>query len=1515
MVLLSGSPQVRILRLIDGQHNDGVLYRLQKQWVLHFMLGSSLASRDVTIYTNVPEDENAYSRSKYRKLDWNVAANLSGDKLDDFAPLTLQTAGSFQYYFEYDGKKAGSGYFIVDPTLRVGADSRVLPLDAVCMQTILPKLLGKFSTWKERLQVGKESGYNVFHFTPVQELGISKSSYSIADQLVLNPDFSEESSETVAMNDLKILVDFLCHNWNMLSVTDVVWNHTAKNSAWLKLNPECAYNLSNSPYLRPAYVLDRAIFHLTLDIEKGKYEEFKERKIQGSEDLETLKKILENDIIPLLKLHEFFQVNVEEETAKFRNALSTNRSPLQKSDETIAILQDPTYTRLGSTVDMKVALNQFNSIEFNVDESVQAFKDTIIWLNKVKEEETAKDMEGAVANILSTVTYERLADHGPKHVKIAADCPLVTTYFNHPFPHTSPTDEEAQIMEDEANCKLIMAYNGWVMGADALKNFADSPGLVYFRRELICWGDSVKLRYGLEPADCPALWERMKKYTEMTAKVFHGIRIDNCHSTPIHVAEYMLDAARKIQPDIYVFAELFTGSEHVDNIFVNRLGLTSLIREALNAWDSHELGRLVYLYGGESIASFKQPLSQELKPCRAHALFYDITHDNESMITKRSIHDLIPSSALVAMSSCAIGSNRGHDEMIPHHIHVVNEARMYRKWANEKKTVSADCVGNGTALIEVKNVLNHLHQFLALNGFDQVFVDQRTPDVVAVTRHNPLNHLGYLMVAYTSFQDNPASEVSPLSVEGVITRIALEAKPNQEEKVTADYLQGFVKDKRCINGIDDYTAYIQSDLPVEKGTCCKITCEDDGKNLITFTNFPPGSVLVLQVKMVSSADEAISMTRKLILSLSSDDRGTFDDLVGSVDLRALNRVLFHCNEEELSDGLGIGAYEFPNFGKLPYCGIAAIAVQMAKIRNSNDLGHPICANLRDGNWLLDYLSSRLTKHSETQQIGQWYQEAFKTLGKIPRFLVPTYFEMIITLTYQKLLKGCWNKMSDFIKTGSTFVKQLSLGTVAMCGYIKGANLPVLHPKVEGLVYSTEDPQSQLCLSMAAGLPHFSSGVMRCWGRDTFIAMHGLQIVTGQYTDARNLVLAFAGSLRHGLIPNLLGEGKIARFNCRDAVWFWLECIQDLCLCDSYDLLKMPVARIFPKDSCPPCKVGPKTPGQPLHDVIQEVMQKHVNGIRFRERNAGQQIDMNMSDEGFNVTAGINVETGFVFGGSKHNCGTWMDKMGESEKAGTKGVPATPRDGSAVELVGLCKSVVSWLHKANCKGKYPYDGVTLKSGEKLTWAEWSKKIQNNFEKHFHVSDEDKSHLVHKKYIYKDTVGASQPWCDYQLRPNFPIAMVYAPELFDPDKAWKALQIAEEKLLGPLGMKTLDPDDMKYRGDYDNGNDTCDGSVAKGFNYHQGPEWLWPVGYFLRAKLHFAKMLGPQVLDETVCFIQSYIVKHQLHIEESPWCGLPELTNSDGKFCKDSCPIQAWSHGTLLDLLFDLYHKIPSGKMIG
>lgn len=86
----------------------------------------------------------------------------------------------------------------------------------------------------------------------------------------------------------------------------------------------------------------------------------------------------------------------------------------------------------------------------------------------------------------------------------------------------------------------------------------------------------------------------------------------------------------------------------------------------------------------------------------------------------------------------------------------------------------------------------------------------------------------------------------------------------------------------------------------------------------------------------------------------------------------------------------------------------------------------------------------------------------------------------------------------------------------------------------------------------------------------------------------------------------------------------------------------------------------------------------------------------MRDNGFNVDVKLDEKTGFIYGGNADNCGTWMDKMGSAYNV-NKGVPATPRDGAPIELVGLQYSVLTFLDQLATEGKFATDKVKLDNG--------------------------------------------------------------------------------------------------------------------------------------------------------------------------------------------------------------------------
>jgi len=76
-------------------------------------------------------------------------------------------------------------------------------------------------------------------------------------------------------------------------------------------------------------------------------------------------------------------------------------------------------------------------------------------------------------------------------------------------------------------------------------------------------------------------------------------------------------------------------------------------------------------------------------------------------------------------------------------------------------------------------------------------------------------------------------------------------------------------------------------------------------------------------------------------------------------------------------------------------------------------------------------------------------------------------------------------------------------------------------------------------TIIAGYPWFSD-----WGRDTMIALPGLTLAAGRPDTARDILLAFAGTVDQGMLPNRFPDGGEApEFNTVDATLWFFEAIR------------------------------------------------------------------------------------------------------------------------------------------------------------------------------------------------------------------------------------------------------------------------------------------------------------------------------------------------------------------------------------
>lgn len=167
--------------------------------------------------------------------------------LHAYCDVNLDYPGAYQYKVEYTvnstKKTSDIGYVVAEPRINLPKNEKeLLPLDGLMVLSMVPKWMGPITEWEKLIEETEYAGYNMIHFVPLQKRGDSNSPYSIADQLTFDDDvFNVKDRKKSNKERLAIVQTAIknIHNKNgILSLSDVVWNHTSNSSIFLLNHPE-----------------------------------------------------------------------------------------------------------------------------------------------------------------------------------------------------------------------------------------------------------------------------------------------------------------------------------------------------------------------------------------------------------------------------------------------------------------------------------------------------------------------------------------------------------------------------------------------------------------------------------------------------------------------------------------------------------------------------------------------------------------------------------------------------------------------------------------------------------------------------------------------------------------------------------------------------------------------------------------------------------------------------------------------------------------------------------------------------------------------------------------------------------------------------------------------------------------------------------------------------------------------------------------------------------------------------
>ncbi|MFL6257071.1 MAG: amylo-alpha-1,6-glucosidase [Pyrinomonadaceae bacterium] len=341
-----------------------------------------------------------------------------------------------------------------------------------------------------------------------------------------------------------------------------------------------------------------------------------------------------------------------------------------------------------------------------------------------------------------------------------------------------------------------------------------------------------------------------------------------------------------------------------------------------------------------------------------------------------------------------------------------------------------------------------------------------------------------------------------------------------------------------------------------------------------------------------------------------------------------------------------------------------------------------------------------------------------------------------------------------------------------------------------------------------------------WGRDTMISLEGLTCTTGRHREAGWILRTFGQYIRDGLIPNMFPDGANEGLYHTADATLWFFHALDRYLKTTDDRVTLEV--LLPK--------------------MQEIVHCHLEGTSF----------------------GIHVDPadGLLVQGEEGYQLTWMD-------AKCDGWVVTPRRGKAVEINALWYNALCLL-----------EGWTRAAGEAARADELqahAERCRRSFNERFWY--EEGKHLFDVIESW-ELNGANDAAC----RPNQLFAVALEHAVLERERWEPVLNVSREKLLTPVGLRSLSPDHFDFKPTYHGDLKTRDAA------YHQGTVWAWLIGPFIDAwlKVHPNDRAGARKM------LEGFLP----HLDEACVGSISEVFDAVEPFQPRGCVAQAWSVAEVL-----------------